>query len=190
MGIMLWPIEVKASWSGLIRAASIVGLITGAAATTRSRSSQRHCPRRSALILGGREMAVESTIEFVREQIELLKAQEQLRQQRETFDQRKRHDSRWFLLKLAMGWNAMLLLPGIGVVCSAVIFNHREFSPATVTAATAALFVDALGLVLNVWRLVLGKSPDPLQPIGNKTDQSADASRPTSRGGARRAPGC
>lgn len=112
-------------------------------------------------------MTTEPPAEFISEEIELLRAQEQLRQQRETFDQHKRQDSRWFLLKLVMGWTSVVLLPGIGFTCGYVIFNHQHFSSATVTAATAALFVDTLGLVMSVWRLVLGKGPEPLQPIAD-----------------------
>jgi len=41
-------------------------------------------------------MTNEPPAEYIGEEIELLRAQEQLRQQRETFDQRKRQDSRWF----------------------------------------------------------------------------------------------
>jgi hypothetical protein len=129
-------------------------------------------------------MTTEPPAEFVAEEIELLRAQEQLRQQRETFDQRKRQDSRWFLLKLVMGWTSVVLLPGIGFTCGYVIFNYQDFSPPTVTAATAALFVDALGLVMSVWRLVLGKSPDPLQPIGDTPMPAAGAS-PASSGNRR-----
>jgi hypothetical protein len=132
-------------------------------------------------------MAAEPAAEFVREEIELLRAQEQLRQQRETFDQRKQHDSRWFLLKLVMGWTSVVLLPGIGFACGFVIFNHQDFNAATVTAATAALFVDTLGLVMSVWRLVLGKGPDPLEPIGDTLTQLTDAANPGSgRGGTSR----
>ncbi|MGN2634597.1 hypothetical protein ACTD5D_00055 [Nocardia takedensis] len=102
---------------------------------------------------------------IISDEIELLEAQERLRQSRETFDQRRRQDSRWFLLKLVMGWTSVVFLPGIAVTCGYVIFNFHDFDPATVTAATVALLVDTLGLVLSVWRLVLGKGHDPLQPI-------------------------
>lgn len=112
-------------------------------------------------------MTTQPPAEIIGDEIKLLEAQEQLRQRRETFDQRRRQDSRWFLLKLVMGWTSVVLLPGIGVTCGYVIFNFHDFEPATVTAATAALLVDTLGLVLSVWRLVLGKGHDPLQPISH-----------------------
>lgn len=126
-------------------------------------------------------------VEPIGDEIALLREQELLRQQRETFDQRKRQDSRWFLLKLVMGWTSVVLLPGIGFICGYVIFNHAEFTSTTITAATAALFVDTLGLIMSVWRLVLGKGPDPLQPIG---DTSAPHGQAGSVGaGSRRSAG-
>lgn len=120
-------------------------------------------------------MATEPAAAFLGEEIELLRAQEQLRQQRETFDQHKRQDSRWFLLKLVMGWASVVLLPGIGFICGYVIFNYQDFSSATVTAATVALLVDTLGLVMSVWRLVLGKGPDQLKPLGDTLAPAAGA---------------
>lgn len=135
-------------------------------------------------------MTNEQPAEYIGEEIELLREQEQLRQQRETFDQRKRQDSRWFLLKLVMGWASVVLLPGIGFTCGYVIFNHTEFTSATVTAATAALFVDTLGLIISVWRLVLGRGPDPLQPIEDTAtprDQTGLAG-PSRRMSRRKAP--
>jgi|SRR5580704_1292895 hypothetical protein len=97
--------------------------------------------------------------------IGIARAQEQLRQERETFDQKKGQDGRWFLLRLAMGWSAVILLPGIGAVSGWVITNHSHFSTGTVTLAASALFIDALGLVLAVWRIVLGTGPEGLVPV-------------------------
>ena len=100
--------------------------------------------------------------------IVVARAQEQLRQERETFDQKKRQDSRWFLLRLAMGWSAVVLLPAIGGISGWVIANHSHFSTGTVTLASSALFVDSLGLVLAVWRIVLGVGPEGLAPVTRK----------------------
>lgn len=123
-------------------------------------------------------MDAEESGGVVHAEIDLLRAQEQLRQERETFDQRKQHDGRWFQLKLVMGWTSVVLLPGIGFACGFIIFNYRDFSPATVTVSTTALLVDTLGLVMSVWRLVLGKSPDPLEPIGVVPSQPTAQERP------------
>jgi hypothetical protein len=103
--------------------------------------------------------------ESVTDTIALAREQEQLRQERETFDQRKKQDGRWFLLRLAMGWTAVALLPGIGVTSGWIIFHYAQFAASTVTVATGALLVDTLGLVLSVWRIVLGRGPESLGPV-------------------------
>lgn len=85
----------------------------------------------------------------------LARATEQLRQERETFDQAKQHEGRWFVLRLVMGYAAVILLAAIMVVASYVLFNATQFPPAVVTAAGAALFVDVLGLLIAVWKIAL-----------------------------------
>ncbi|MBM4325743.1 MAG: hypothetical protein FJ118_01155 [Deltaproteobacteria bacterium] len=85
----------------------------------------------------------------------LARATEQLRQERETFDQAKKHEGRWFVLRLVMGYAAVILLAGIMVVASYVLFNGSAFPAAVVTAAGAALFVDVLGLLTAVWKIAL-----------------------------------
>lgn len=118
-------------------------------------------------------MTTEQVTDVCKE-IALLQAQERLRQLRETFDQRKRQDARWFVLKLAMGWTSVALLPGIAFACGYVIVNHQHFSPGTETAAAAALFADALGLVISVWRLVLGRGLEPLKPLDELSTASVE----------------
>lgn len=85
----------------------------------------------------------------------LARASEQLRQERETFDQAKQHEARWFVLRLVMGYAAVILLAAIMAVASYLLFNASIFPPAVVTAAGAALFVDVLGLLIAVWKIAL-----------------------------------
>jgi hypothetical protein len=85
----------------------------------------------------------------------LARAEEQLRQERFTFDQAKRHEGLWFVLRLVMGYAAVLLLASILVVASYILFNVSQFPPAVVTAAGAAIFVDVLGLLIAVWKIAL-----------------------------------
>lgn len=92
----------------------------------------------------------------VKETIALASEDEYLRQVRETFDQRKMQDARWNILRLVMGWIAVVLLPGVGVTAGWIIFHHASFTAATVTVATSTLLVDTVGLVISVWRIVLG----------------------------------
>ena len=83
------------------------------------------------------------------------RATEQLRQERETFDQAKRHESRWFILRLVMGYSSVLLLAAIMVIASYVLFNGETFPEGVVTVAGAALFIDVLGLLVAVWKIAL-----------------------------------
>jgi hypothetical protein len=55
--------------------------------------------------------------------VRLERAVEQLRQERETFEQQKRHDARWFMLRLIMGYSSIALMFGILGTSSYVIFN-------------------------------------------------------------------
>jgi cytochrome b subunit of formate dehydrogenase len=75
---------------------------------------------------------------------------ERLRQERETFDQHKEHENRWFHLRLVMGYSAAVLLIALMVVSSYILFNNTYFSNGVVTLAGAALFVDALGVVITI----------------------------------------
>jgi hypothetical protein len=102
----------------------------------------------------------------VQDTIALEQAAERLRQERETFDQRKQQDRHWFILRLAMGWVAVVLLPTIISICSWIILNYSRFDPGIVTLASAALLTDTLGLVISVWRIVVGKrGPEVLSPV-------------------------
>jgi hypothetical protein len=76
-------------------------------------------------------------------------------QERETFDQAKVHEARWFVLRLVMGYASVILLAAIMFVASYVLFNSANFPGAVVTTAGAALFVDVLGLLAAVWRIAL-----------------------------------
>lgn len=84
----------------------------------------------------------------------LLSVEEDLRQKRETFNQRKKQEAYWFALKLSMGCTAAVLLPAIAIGCGVVLLRN-DFSPAVVNYAGAALFVEVLGLLVAVWKLVL-----------------------------------
>jgi hypothetical protein len=95
----------------------------------------------------------------------LAQLSERLRQERELFDQKKSQDRKVFRLWMAMGWTAVVLLIAICAFAGYIILNHTEFSTGTVAGATSALLVEALGLVVAVWRVTLGKGPKELTPI-------------------------
>lgn len=83
---------------------------------------------------------------------------ERLRQERETFDLNKAHAERWFALRLRMGYIAVVLLPSIAAVCGFIVLNPGSYSGTAVTAASGTLFVDMVGLVGAVFKVVLTQS--------------------------------
>jgi uncharacterized membrane protein YqjE len=99
----------------------------------------------------------------------LTKAAESLRQESETFDQQKRHDRLWFYLRLVMGYTAVVGLLSILVICVIIIFNSDTFPAQIVNWAGPSLFVDILGLIFTVWRVVLNPNfSTKLEPVTKK----------------------
>ena len=86
------------------------------------------------------------------------RAAEQLRQEQEVFEQRRSQESRWFYLRLVMGYSAVVLLVAVMAVASYVLLNNDQFHTSVVSAAGAALFLDVLGLLVAVWKIVLKPS--------------------------------
>ena len=52
---------------------------------------------------------------------------EKLRQERETFDQWKKQENLWFVLRLVMGYSAVVLLFAIMVVSAYIVLKHSHF---------------------------------------------------------------
>jgi len=61
------------------------------------------------------------------------------------------------------------LLCVIGI-CGFILFNSAAFPDFTVKAAGAALFLDVLGLLISVWKIVL--KPDFLTKLRSETRES------------------
>jgi len=98
--------------------------------------------------------------------IEYERANERLRQERETFEQRKRHDHRWSILRLVMGYSSILLLGAIMYVSTYILFLYEQFPTEVVLAASVALFTDLLGLFISVYKIVLNPaSGTKLEPV-------------------------
>ena len=87
--------------------------------------------------------------------VQIERATEQLRQEREIFEQRKRHESLWFYLRLVMGYISVLLLIAVMAVASFILFKNAQFPTSVVVAAGAALFTDVLGMLIGVWKIAL-----------------------------------
>jgi len=93
-------------------------------------------------------------------------AAEALRQQNVTFEQRKKHDRQWFLLRLAMGYSAMVILIGIAIISAIILVNFNKYPDKIVSWAGPALFVDILGLGLTIWKIVLNPNfSTRLEPV-------------------------
>jgi hypothetical protein len=115
-------------------------------------------------------------VQIVTETITVARATEQLRQEKETFDQAKQHESRWFVLRLVMGYSAVFLLGAVILITSYVLFNNTNFPIAVVTTAGAALFVDVLGLLIAVWKIAL--NPNFYARVGPVTQISFPDTHP------------
>ena len=85
----------------------------------------------------------------------LARASEKLRQEQETFNQKKVHENRWFVLRLVMGYSSVMLLATIMVIASYILLNSKEFYMEVVVTAGGALFADILGLFIGVWKIAL-----------------------------------
>ncbi|WP_312405856.1 hypothetical protein [Brevundimonas sp.] len=97
-------------------------------------------------------------------------AAEQLRQERETFDQARSQDRLWFGLRLAMGYVAIAIMVLVASVSLYVMLHPQRYGPAVLTLAAAALLVDMVSLAAAVFRLVLQQgSARALGPVTQVT---------------------
>lgn len=98
--------------------------------------------------------------------ITFARAEEQLRQEREAFDQKKKQDQIWFYLRLATGIVALLLLLALCPACFYIFVNHKLFTDIVVKAAVGSLFVDLVGLIVLIVKVVIGGGHvKPLEPV-------------------------
>jgi hypothetical protein len=99
--------------------------------------------------------------------VRIARANEMLRQERDTFDQQKEQAKAWFRLRLVMGYSSVVLLGVITVVSAFILLNNRQFPSWVVTSAGGALFVDVLGLLAGVYKIVL--APDVVAQLSPVT---------------------
>ena len=70
------------------------------------------------------------------------------------------------VLKLVMGFFAVILLATVLVISFYILINNDKFPAAVVISAGGALFVDILGLIISVWKIVLNpNSITKLEPV-------------------------
>lgn len=109
--------------------------------------------------------------------VALMRAQEQVRQERETFDYQMKQGRRWALLRITMGWIAAASLPTVVFVCWWIVSREAWMPVRVKELATGALLIDVLGLVVWVWRGVVGSSPNaPVVPVTSGAVRGAETS--------------
>lgn len=112
------------------------------------------------------EVCVELTLNEVKTALFLNRSIEALRQEKETFDQRKNHGERWFTIREHIAKAAITYLGVIAIFCMGIILAWQFFPPAVVTGAAGVLFADVVGVVIWVWKTVINPSSIPqLEPV-------------------------
>jgi hypothetical protein len=86
------------------------------------------------------------------------RAREQLRQEREAFEQTRREVARWSVLRLCVGYGGLALMTGIAGVAGVVVLHPDQYGPVPVGAAATALLVDMVSLAASIARLILSRS--------------------------------
>ena len=101
------------------------------------------------------------------------RADERLRQERETFDQLKSHDAWWFRLRLLTGMVAISALIFVLFVAASVVLSPSRYIPTTVVLAAVAILADIAGLVGTMCLFVLREGSGHLRPIVDATSRGA-----------------
>jgi hypothetical protein len=96
------------------------------------------------------------------------RADEQLRQEREVFEQSKSQEARWFRLRLVIGYSSVAILVCILIIASCVLYYHDKFPSFAVNSATVALFTDVIGSVFGVWKFAL--NPESVRGLTTVTN--------------------
>jgi len=107
-----------------------------------------------------------------------LKAIQRLQQEQDTFEQKKAQDARWFVLRMAMGILAMLVIPAMVAICVLIIADPHQDGMVKRLAASS-LLVDILGLMGAVWRVILNpRSVSQLAPVTGADEPRNQAPMP------------
>jgi len=117
--------------------------------------------------------------------VEFARAEEQLRQERETFEQQKAQAARWFVLRLSVGYTSVAALVIVLGVCVYVLMRTDVFPTNVVTAAGVTLFGDVVGLVATIWKVVLSPGTvASLSPVTLSVPRARVARLPAEKGPA------
>ena len=111
--------------------------------------------------------------------ITIARAEQQLEQERQAFEQRKKQNAQWNTVRLASAWVAVALLPMLLAVAATVIANASDFPAAVVSAAAGTLFVDAVGVGASLLKFLLSSSDTgSLLPTTTASSAVEGASKP------------
>lgn len=80
---------------------------------------------------------------------------EQLRQERESFDHEKKRAEGWLRLQVVMAYTVTTLLVIVLAFSLYVIAHHESFPASAVAASSGACFVDVLGALIALCRGIL-----------------------------------
>lgn len=106
------------------------------------------------------------------------RAREQLRQEREAFEQMRREVARWSVLRLCMGYGGLGLMTGIAAIAGVVVLHPDRYGAIPVGAAATALLVDMVSLAASIARLVLSRSSMiVLEPLTQATAEERRSAR-------------
>lgn len=92
------------------------------------------------------------------------RASARLRQERETFDHLKAHDSLWFKLRLTTGLVAIVALLVVFFVAARIVLTPPQYSETTITLLAVAILADIAGLAGTVFLLVLRDGSGHMRP--------------------------
>jgi len=95
--------------------------------------------------------------------VRLAQANQRLEQERKVFDRSLERDRKLTRVQTAMSWIILIMLPSVAVACIVVFINASALPVSVVTSASAAFFVDVVGVVIAGYKALLpARSPDAL----------------------------
>ena len=117
----------------------------------------------------------ESTFMRPNDSISQGRAKEQLRQERDAFDQQKWQAARWFLVRQIVVGSSMSVVLTVFAISICIILHSRDYPSLLVGSAGTAVFGEILCAMVYVWKTTL--TPEwnkPVQPITTDTSQRED----------------
>ena len=110
------------------------------------------------------------------------RSREQLRQEREAFEQAFRHGRAWFNLRLAMGYLGLTIMLAILALAIWVLVNSEAYGPLPIGAAALAMASQALVISYGIVRLVLQQADVVrIEPVTNGATDATPPRRPERR---------